>query len=267
VNSLTIASTRCHIETEAGGFVLAPNLAPFLTSDASTPPDLRLMLQTDAMLPPSQPGDAPEVLVCGEDFEFIRPQGLLHANARFTDCTVRLSSPPAEPFSGQPWLMLALWGYLTHHEGLFLHGACCELDGKFVLLLGERQAGKSTLGRLVVETGGACLTDEYPLVRREAGRLIAHASPWPGLQGAWAALSGPLHAVFHLRHGQHNSLEALPAGEVARRLIANNRFFTWSPATLPVAFALIDQMAREVPAYDFAFVPDVSAVEEMRRVL
>lgn len=262
-----IAGTRCLIEAETGDFVLAPKLEPFLLSGPSEPPDLRLALGVadGPLCPPSAPmGD---VIVHKTGLEFIRRQGRLLAEDDFARCRVLLDPAPPEPFTGQPWLMLALWGYVTSHDGLLLHGGCCELDGKFFLLLGERQVGKSTLSRLVTAAGGACLTDEYPFATREDGTLMFHGSPWPGIVGLPPALCGPPAAIFYLRHAPENVLTPQPPKVAAQRLMTNNRFFTWSPRTLPVAFELLDQIAGGVPLFDFGFVPDESAVARLREVL
>lgn len=163
--------------------------------------------------------------------------------------------------------MLALWGYLAHRNGLLLHGACCDLDGRRILLLGPSQVGKSTLAGLIVAAGGTCLTDEYPFVSACDGALLAHASPWPGMSDGRSPLSRPLHAIFFLHQLPRNELSPLPVSAAVRRLIENNRFFTWSPRTLPVAFDLIDQLASQVPIFDFGFLPEQSAVESLREGL
>lgn len=263
----TIASTRCRIEAQAGDFVFAPNLTPFADTSAWSAPDLLLSVSTGEVPPRAAGAPATEVLMRGDSLEFVRPQGAMLASHDFSHCSVCLHPAPPEPFTGQPWLMLALWGYVTHRHGLLLHGACCELDGKFILLLGERQAGKSTLARLVVAAGGTCLTDEYPFVTCTDAGPIAHGSPWPGLTGQPSTLSAPLAAVFYVSHAPANVLTPLPPKQAAQRLITNNRFFTWSPATLPIAFELIEQVSAVTPLLDFGFVPDLAAVDAMRRVL
>jgi hypothetical protein len=181
VRQLTIAGTRCLIEAETGDLVLSPKLEPFLLSGPSKAPDLRLVLQVadGPLCPPADPlGD---VIVRETGLEFVRRQGRLLAADDFARCRVLLNPAPPEPFTGQPWLMLALWGYVASRHGLMLHGGCCELGGKFFLLLGERQVGKTTLSGLVASAGGVCLTDEYPFVTRQDGALYCHGSPWPGI--------------------------------------------------------------------------------------
>lgn len=264
---LQIAGVRCRLLPETGAFVSGPNLLPFRSSD-EPPADLTLCI-SDA------PGwQAQHQHIVTHDvrrdeagWTFLRRAGWLEADATFRSCHAHLDPEPPEVFTGQPWLMLALWGYLTHRNGLFLHGACCEIAGKRMLLLGAPQVGKSTLARLIVDAGGASLTDEYPFVTHQDGVFAAHATPWPGVVGDYQALSAPLDGIFFLRHARSNELERLDPAEASRRLFANNRFFTWSPSSVAVGVELIDLLARQVPVYDFGFVPTPEAVEPLVAVL
>lgn len=245
---------------------LASCLEPFVVSQLPQTADLVLQVlwRTDAETCPILP---PICKQTGETFRCARHSSELLAHDNFMHCS--LSRGPLAPaiFDGHPWLMLALWGYLTGRNGLFLHGACCEMDGRFFLLLGDQQVGKSTLGRLVVAAGGACLTDENPFVTHEAHGFMAHGTPWPGVQGTPSALSAPLSAIFFLHHASSNTLRALDGPEAGQKLFRNNRFFTWIPETVPPALDLLNTLAGAVPIYSLGFVPDVSAVEKLREAL
>lgn len=245
----------------AGSSFFGGNLQPFGCSPSGEP-ELRLNIHLPSPDDAPRP-DRPHSVAYGdaESFRYLRRQGELQATQAFGDCVLDLDPASELPFNGQPWLMLALWGYLAHREGLFLHGAVCEFGGKFFLLLGAQQVGKSTLGRLVVAAGGACLTDEYPFVTRNEDCFVAHGTPWPGLQGQPSARSAPLSAVFFLRHAPHNALMPLGHKAAALRLLANHRFFTWCPETIPDAVERIDALAAAVPVFDLGFVPTLAAVE------
>lgn len=176
--------------------------------------------------------------------------------------------PRNEGFVGRPWLLLALWGHLAGRGGAYLHGSLCVLDGLYVLFLGDSGVGKSTLSTLVLEAGGACLTDENPFVTRDAdGRPRAHATPWPGPRGPEVPLSGALDAVFFLRHAPADEARELSGAEAGRRLLANARYFHWDPATIPATVETLDGITLEVPAFDLGFVPRPSAVETVRSAL
>lgn len=261
-----LASVRCRVTLATGALTSAANLVPFAVDSSAAEPDLCLRLAPPDG--PVAPAGSPDcVRPRGEALEFIRAGGRLRAENDFAACLVHAERLDADNFSGQPWLMLALWGYLAHRNGLLLHGACCDLDGRRILLLGPAQVGKSTLASLIVAAGGTCLTDEYPLMSACEGTLLAHASPWPGMSDPHAELSRPLHAIFFLRQLPCHELSPLSPSPAARRLIANNRFFTWSPRTLPVAFDLIGQLTAEVPIFEFGFAPEPSAVGSLREGL
>lgn len=262
---LLIAGVRCRLEPESGDFVFAPKLMEF-RNDGSAP-DLRLHLgvvpgwreaHADLTEMPAQRQ--------GDHFEFLRRNGALTATGGFADCRAGLDPREQVDFDGQPWLMLALWGYHACRGGLFLHGACCEFEGRRVLLLGKPQVGKSTLSRLLVDAGGACLTDEYPFVTRETDGFVAHGTPWPGRQGAPASPSGPLAAIFFLRQAPANELQRLDRREAIRRLLANHRFFRWAPETHPPAFEQLAALATAVPVWDYGFAPTPAAVAALAAV-
>lgn len=275
---LSIAGHEIAVHFDADPGVLDPALTPFLLPSASPGgADLTVQFYHDGAagqsLPPFAPLRLGQIMsvVRGEGggLVFCRREGKLLAAADFSVCQVwdTAGSSPPEPFSGRPWLVLALWGYMAHRGGALPHGALCELDGRFVLFLGRPEAGKSTLSRLVVAAGGTCLTDEYPLLTWHQHAVWAHGTPWYGIWGTACRLSAPLRAIFFLRHAPENALQRLDAGEGARRLLRNVRFFVWARRTIPDTLALIDRAARTVPIYEFGFVPEPSAVQRMREVL
>ena len=262
-----IAGVRCQLEPESGAFVFGSQLTPF-ASPQCAPPDLTLRLSVAPGWREEHAGLLTPLLNRTPDgFEFIRSHGKLIASPDFSLCQGCVDPGDAAPFASQPWLMLALWGYLTCHRGLFLHGALCEYQGRHVLLLGDPEVGKSTFGRLILAAGGACLTDEYPFASRTEAGFMAHASPWPGVQGEPNALSAPLAAIFFLRHAPAHELRRLGHKEAAWRLIGNNRFFRWNPQSIPLGMELIDALAAETPLFDFGFVPEASAVTVLEGAL
>ena len=167
---------------------------------------------------------------------------------------------------GKPWLLLAVWALVARSGGAFLHGATCVLEGRYFLVLGHSRAGKTTMSRLVVASGGSCLTDENTFATSVAtsegkGDLFSvHGSPWPGLRGVDVPLKGPLSAVFFVRHESRNVLRRLTAAEAGERFLGNARFFNYEPAFTPLTMSLLDRMAASVPVYDLGYVPTLEAV-------
>ena len=200
---------------------------------------------------------------------FHRPSGSMLACPDFTLCQVwnKRGLTSQNEFDGRPWLMLALWGHLAQRDGALLHGAVCAIRNRYVMLLGDQQVGKSTLGGLIAEAGHGCLTDEYPLLSWTEGSAWAHGTPWPGSVGDTPAVSGPLAAIFFLRQAPSDVLKPLSPREGGKLLLNNARFFTWDPTTTLPTVELLDRTAQSVPIYEFGFAPTPKAVELLQEAL
>lgn len=58
-----------------------------------------------------------------------------------------------------------------------LHASCVAVGGRAMLILGRSGAGKSDLALRLIDRGAILVSDDYTIVRRVGGRLIAGAPP------------------------------------------------------------------------------------------
>jgi hypothetical protein len=58
---------------------------------------------------------------------------------------------------------------------LLLHATCVAIDGRGVLLEGPSGSGKSDLALRLIDRGARLVSDDYTLLSRHGGRLIASA--------------------------------------------------------------------------------------------
>ncbi|MEN6644818.1 MAG: hypothetical protein ABFE08_20460 [Armatimonadia bacterium] len=258
---LVLTGRSCLLQGHLG-LRLARNLLPFVTPPPIEP-DFTLNISHHPLRGLPRADMHVEEVAAG--LRFARPRGILDAAADFRNFEVVLPREQRRPFDGRPWLMLALWGHLAHHEGAFLHGALCLLKGKLVLLLGQQQRGKSTLARLIGRHGGRIVTDEYPFTARGPEGLSVYGSPWPGF--AHATAGGPPAVICFLKHGRRNEFAALNTNETIRRLIQTTRFFSWSPRSMPLTMEVLGDLAACAPVYEYAFVPDATAVTALETLL
>jgi serine kinase of HPr protein (carbohydrate metabolism regulator) len=56
-----------------------------------------------------------------------------------------------------------------------LHASCVVKDGRAILLAGRSGAGKSDLALRLIDRGAQLVSDDYTIVRRVDGRLLARA--------------------------------------------------------------------------------------------
>lgn len=170
-------------------------------------------------------------------------------------------------FSGDPALRLVLWGRASIEGYCYMHGALIVLDGKYILLIGSSGSGKTTLSRFACDCGATCLTEEDPFLAIKNSRVMVHGTPWPGIKGPEFPFCDELCAIFFLRHANNNEVRALSVAEVIPLLLFHSRTFNWLPETIPSAIEIFNIVTRDIPCYDFGFVPDHSSVKAIRDIL
>jgi serine kinase of HPr protein (carbohydrate metabolism regulator) len=58
-----------------------------------------------------------------------------------------------------------------------LHASCVSIDGRAVLIEGLSGSGKSDLALRLIDRGATLVSDDYTIVRRVEGKLLASAPP------------------------------------------------------------------------------------------
>ncbi len=77
------------------------------------------------------------------------------------------------------------WARLGH---ACIHGALLQVDGRGVLVLGQRGAGKSVLATSALAAGGAIVSDDHLLVGQKEGALLGERiRAFLSLRQSWAA--------------------------------------------------------------------------------
>ncbi|MCK5100093.1 MAG: hypothetical protein KAR45_18425, partial [Desulfobacteraceae bacterium] len=170
-------------------------------------------------------------------------------------------------FNGDPSLLLILWGRASILGYCFMHGALVFIEGMYVLFMGASGVGKTTLSRLAHKAGATLLTDENPYISCEDGIVNAHTTPWPGVIGPTIPFSGPLSAIFFLRHSKKNEARQLTTAEAVRSIIGGSRTFNWIPETIPKSIQLFDKAVKNIPVYDLGFLPDLNAISYIKSIL
>ncbi len=56
-----------------------------------------------------------------------------------------------------------------------LHASCVAKDGRAILIYGRSGSGKSDLALRLIDRGASLVSDDYTIVRRVEGRLLARA--------------------------------------------------------------------------------------------
>jgi hypothetical protein len=105
---------------------------------------------------------------------------------------------------------------------LFLVHSCGVMhDGRAMLFAGASGSGKSTVGRLLHDSGEKLLGDDMVLVSRDSDGWMAHGSPMGGDFPRTSLVNDtvPLEAIFMLRQGRETAVEQVSVAEATAELI------------------------------------------------
>lgn len=171
----------------------------------------------------------------------------------------------------------AICTLLAMRGDLALHAAAAEVDGRVVVFCGPTQRGKSTLARVLGETGHRLLGEDgiaielgeedayaYPGARgvrmrlrdgKGKQRVELLADPGPGEPGP-----GPVAALVLL--GERSaSLAVEPLGPArALALLTPNLIHAGSRASIAAAFAGLARLLHVAPAFTASFPDDLGAL-------
>ena len=145
--------------------------------------------------------------------------------------------------------LLAGGGALLHSAGVVVDG------GAAFLLLGPSGAGKTTASRLCLERGGRVLSDDLNAVRLTGGGARVEKLPFTGDLGEVGDGEGtyPLRAVLRLVQGTEDRLAALSPARALAALAAASPYANRDPWRREALLAVLESLARSVPAYDLTF--------------
>lgn len=160
---------------------------------------------------------------------------------------------------------IALEEILLHFDRLILHAALVETQWGGLLFSGPPGIGKSTQAALWErEEGAVQLNGDRPILSRDSGGWTAWGSPYAGSSRCFVNRGAPLRAVVMLGQGPACRLTRLPLAAAFQRLYAQTTVNTWNPAYVSRVFALLTQLAEEIPVYHLICTPDRRAVACLR---
>ena len=152
---------------------------------------------------------------------------------------------------------------LSQRSGFLLHASGVIWDGKAIAFVGRSGVGKSTLLDLFKDEVSRehLLNDDRLAVRKCDGGWRLYGTPWYGESRVSSSGSAPLQALFFIDHAKHNYVKPLPNAEVCRRLLPTGLMPVWDPPATARVLETFQDLVGTVPAYEFGFLPDKSALE------
>ena len=156
---------------------------------------------------------------------------------------------------------------LADREACFVHAAGMVIGGKGILLVGHSGAGKTTAARML-RNHGEVLCDDRIIVRCGPDGLRIHGTWSHGDLADVSAGSAPLAAICFLEKVHANRLVPVTKGIETARLLVQ---YVVKPLVTgdwwEKILAVIENMAREVPAYRLEFDKSGRINDTIREIL
>ena len=171
-------------------------------------------------------------------------------------------------YSGDIINLLSLESLLLRFDGLLLHAAFAEAEGKGILFAGPSGIGKSTQARLWQENCAArILNGDRAALRKKSGAWWAWGLPYAGSSAIYRNEAAPLAAIVLLEQSRENSLRSLGPSEALRRLYPELMLHRWDKVFLEKALDLAEDLLCAVPVWCLRCRPDAEAVEVLKETL
>jgi len=155
--------------------------------------------------------------------------------------------------------------FLLSRRGLIIHGAAGELGGKGYIFPAPAGGGKSTWAELMkVIPDWTVLGEDKIILRITDGQIRIFGTPWNPRRGFRRNASAPLKGIFFLEHSPGNYLRRLRKAEVIAGLLRQAFLPFPAAADLDGAVALLEDVVRRIPAFNFGFRPDNGALDYFR---
>lgn len=152
--------------------------------------------------------------------------------------------------------------HILFHQGIVLHAAAIEWQGKGILFSAPSETGKSTQARLWKEYMGAkILNGDRPAIRIIDNIPHVFGTPWSGSSCEFLNDHAPLSAIVMLEQASENSIRRLSNFEAVSKLMPRAFLPYYSDKLMGLAIANLENIITSTPIYLLKCKPDREAVE------
>ena len=161
-----------------------------------------------------------------------------------------------------PHFRFMLPSHLAWRGGLWVHCAGALRGGRYCLLAGRSGRGKSTIARIMHDSGLFQIgSDEVNIVRIREGKATGYGTPWYSSAQLAANHAGEISALIFLDHGKDNAVEAMTKAEATKRMLKQILLPWWDETEMRRTLAALDDLICAASCWQLRFRPDESVAD------
>jgi len=152
--------------------------------------------------------------------------------------------------------------HLLFKQGIVIHAAAIEYEGKGIIFSAPSETGKTTQANLWRKHMNAkVLNGDRPAVRIMDGRPFVFGTPWSGSSPDYINSCAPVSAIVMLEQSPANSIRKLTAYEAVTCLMPRCFLPYFDQGLMDKAINNLETVIKTVPVYLLRCRPDKESVE------
>lgn len=164
------------------------------------------------------------------------------------------------------WSYIDLPGILVENNRVMFHCSYIIDNGEAILFCGKSGIGKSTQADLWAKYNGAeIINGDKAVIYMNDGVPYVSSVPVAGTSGICKNKSAPLKAIISLGKAKENRLSKLSSISALTKVFENCIFDSWRDGEADKCIGIISEIIKNVNVYDFACLPDETAVEVLKK--
>ena len=174
---------------------------------------------------------------------------------------------PGAPYNMMCYMESACQFYtqLMRRDGMLLHAASVEWQGKGYLFSAPSQTGKTTHRRMWQQLYGedavTAFNDDKPELRYLDGKWYAYGTPWSGKDGVNKNIKVPLAGICYLQQAPENRIRRLSPLEIITYLTGQTIFENLKQEDAEKMLTNMDRLIRNIPVFLLECTPTTDAAK------
>jgi len=191
------------------------------------------------------------------------PLWTIAADPGFTQLTANGNPALIKHLHGRPSMpcpitypldQVVLIHHLAKRQGMIVHCAGLDCQGRGIIFPGPSGAGKSSVSRLLQSAENVVLlSDDRMVIRKENNRYHMYGTPWAGDAKIAVNRKSRLDAICFLTHAEDNRLTPLAPNQALKRLLPVASLPWYAKEFLPQMLDFCGEVLQQVPTFDLQF--------------